>query len=104
MIRKLKLTHDGLDVVEASRCTREVHKAFQVLIKQVLQMAVSQLQDESAREKAEKILALKRRAMIEEICGTHQAESVHSIGHVVLLYRAAERPDPKLSNLIRKVT
>lgn len=46
----------------------------------------------------------KRRAMIEEICVTHQAESAHSIGHVVLLYRAAERPDPKLSNLIRKVT
>ena len=46
----------------------------------------------------------KRKAMIEEICGTHQAESVQSIGHVVLLYRAAKRPDPRLSNLIRKVT
>ena len=44
----------------------------------------------------------KRKAMIEEICGTHQAESVQSIGHVVLLYRAAKRPVPRLSNLIRK--
>ena len=46
----------------------------------------------------------KRRAMIEEICGTHQAESVQSIGHVVLVFRASKRPNPKLSNLIKKVT
>ena len=46
----------------------------------------------------------KRRAMIEEICVTHQAESVQSIGRVELLYRAAKQPDPRLSNLIRKVT
>ena len=46
----------------------------------------------------------KRRSIIEKICGTHQSESVQCIGHVVLLYRAAKRPDPRLSNLIRKGT
>ena len=70
--------------------TQEIHRALEAheLIKIKLQVP--------DRE--------KRRAMIEEICGTHHAESVQSIGHVVLLYRAAKRPDPRLSNLIRKVT
>jgi len=68
--------------------TKEIHRALEAheLIKIKLQVP--------DRE--------KRRAMLEEICGTHNAESLQNIGHVVLLYRAAKRPDPKLSNLIRK--
>ena len=44
--------------------------------------------------------AVKKQA-IDEICARLQAENVQTIGHVLLLYRAAEKPDPKLSNLLR---
>ena len=39
--------------------------------------------------------------LVEEICSLHRAELAQLIGSVALLYRAAKRPNPNLSNLIR---
>jgi RNA-binding protein len=43
-----------------------------------------------------------RKAISTEICAQTKAQLVQSIGHTVLLYRAAKKPDPKLSNLLRE--
>jgi RNA-binding protein len=40
-------------------------------------------------------------ALIEEICALSKGAVVQNIGHVLLLFRAAKRQDPKLSNVIR---
>jgi RNA-binding protein len=45
-----------------------------------------------------------RKALTQEICESTQAELVQSIGNVIVLFRAAEKPDPKLSNLQRHKT
>jgi len=42
-----------------------------------------------------------RQLAIEEICKQTDALSVQSIGKVALLYKAAKKPNPKLSNLLR---
>jgi RNA-binding protein len=42
-----------------------------------------------------------KKAMIEEICSRHDAELIQLSGHVALLFRAADRPNPKLSNVLR---
>jgi RNA-binding protein len=42
-----------------------------------------------------------KQALITTICSEFKAECVQSIGHVALLYRAAKKPDPRLSNLLR---
>ncbi len=42
-----------------------------------------------------------RQLAIEEICKITDAINVQSIGKVVLLYKAAKKPNPKLSNLLR---
>lgn len=42
-----------------------------------------------------------RRELTATICADLNAECVQSIGHVILLYRAAKKPNPKLSNLKR---
>ena len=38
---------------------------------------------------------------IDAICHQCNAQAIQSIGHVVLLYRKADKPNPKLSNLLR---
>lgn len=43
----------------------------------------------------------RRQALVRDILGTTGAEPVQAIGQVVLLFRRAERPDPRLSNLLR---
>jgi RNA-binding protein len=43
----------------------------------------------------------QRSAISDEVCASCDAELVQSIGNIVLLYRAAEKPNPKLSNLLR---
>lgn len=51
-----------------------------------------------------KIFAADRDARKEltlQICETANAELIQSIGNVVVLFRAAEKPNPKLSNLVR---
>lgn len=40
-------------------------------------------------------------ALIEKICALSKGAVVQNIGHVLLLFRAAKRQDPKLSNVIR---
>jgi len=42
-----------------------------------------------------------KQALTESICNDFKAQCVQSIGHIVLLYRAAKNPDPRLSNLLR---
>ena len=51
-----------------------------------------------------KILAddrVEKRAIIKLISETHGAETVQTIGGVALIYRAATKPDPALSNILR---
>lgn len=43
----------------------------------------------------------EKKALTTQICADFRAECVQSIGHVILLFRAARKPDPKLSNLKR---
>ena len=38
----------------------------------------------------------------EELCRQCKAELVQSIGHVILIYRQAEKQNPKLSNVLSK--
>ena len=43
----------------------------------------------------------EKHALTEELCGYFDAQCIQSIGHVILLYRAAKKPNPSLSNLTR---
>lgn len=43
----------------------------------------------------------EKQALGQLLCEELQAECVQKIGHVMLLYRAAKKPDPRLSNLLR---
>ncbi len=43
----------------------------------------------------------RRRRLVAELAAAAGAECVQTIGHVVLLYRKAAQPDPRLSNLLR---
>jgi RNA-binding protein len=45
--------------------------------------------------------ATARKALTLEICAQHNAEVVQNIGKVALIFRAAKKPNPKLSNLMR---
>ncbi len=42
-----------------------------------------------------------KKQMIRELCAIVEAELVQEIGNIALLYRAAQQPNPKLSNLMR---
>ena len=42
-----------------------------------------------------------RKILAKELCETHRAELVQSIGKMALIFRAAKKPNPKLSNLLR---
>lgn len=42
-----------------------------------------------------------KKQLIKELAAIVEAEIVQEIGNVALLYRKAEKPDPKLSNLLR---
>jgi RNA-binding protein len=44
-----------------------------------------------------------RDAVVEQICRQLGAEMIQRIGNVALIMRRCEKPDPKLSNLIRPV-
>ncbi|OUS10051.1 RNA-binding protein [Gammaproteobacteria bacterium 53_120_T64] len=43
-----------------------------------------------------------KKTTIDQACQRLKADCVQSIGHVILLYRRADKPNPKLSNLLRK--
>ncbi|MDG1693923.1 MAG: ribosome assembly RNA-binding protein YhbY [Porticoccaceae bacterium] len=42
-----------------------------------------------------------KKATIDKICLESKAQLIQSIGHMILLFRKAEKPNPKLSNLLR---
>ena len=42
-----------------------------------------------------------RSALSEQLCSECKAELVQKIGNISLIYKAAEKPNPKLSNLLR---
>ena len=43
-----------------------------------------------------------KQATIKDICQQCNAQLVQAIGHIILLYRKADKPNPKLSNLLRQ--
>jgi RNA-binding protein len=45
-----------------------------------------------------------RNAIRDQLLELLDAESIQQIGHVLLLYRAAKKPDSRLSNLLRELT
>ena len=42
-----------------------------------------------------------RKEIMLQICESANAELVQSIGNIAVIYRAAEKPNPKLSNILR---
>ncbi|MFT4887522.1 MAG: RNA-binding protein [Pseudohongiellaceae bacterium] len=44
-----------------------------------------------------------KKALTIEICKEFKAECIQSVGNIVLLYRPSKKPDPKLSNLKRRL-
>lgn len=44
-----------------------------------------------------------RKDIGDEICANHKAELVQRIGNIVLIFRAARKPNPRLSNLLRLI-
>jgi RNA-binding protein len=42
-----------------------------------------------------------KRTISSDLCQQCNAELVQAIGHTVLLFKKADRPDPRLSNLLR---
>jgi len=45
--------------------------------------------------------SVSRSEMVNSICENSTAQVVQSIGHIVLLLRKSEEPNPRLSNLLR---
>jgi len=45
---------------------------------------------------------IAKKSVSEDICDSHRAELIQSIGHMLLIFRAAKKPNPKLSNLLRQ--
>ena len=43
-----------------------------------------------------------KKATVDEICLQSKAQLIQSIGHMILLFRKADKPNPKLSNLLRQ--
>ena len=43
-----------------------------------------------------------KKTLIADMCVKTESQLIQSIGHMVLLYRKADKPNPKLSNLLRK--
>lgn len=43
----------------------------------------------------------ERKLMIDQLCAKHRAELVQAVGKTALLYRPAQKPNAKLSNLLR---
>lgn len=45
----------------------------------------------------------ERLAVCEDLCARTGCELVQSVGNIILVLRRGDKPDPKLSNLIRRV-
>jgi RNA-binding protein len=50
-----------------------------------------------------KLLASReeKKSLTNAICDEFNAECIQSIGHIILIYRTAKKPDPRLSNIKR---
>jgi RNA-binding protein len=44
-----------------------------------------------------------RRELAADLCTEHKAELVQQIGKIILIFRKAGKPNPKLSNLLRPI-
>ena len=64
LIRQLKLAHDGADVAESKRFTREVHKLAIDCVKQVAKEVATTVSDADARAAADRLQTLGRRAQV----------------------------------------
>ncbi len=42
-----------------------------------------------------------KKALVQTICKSRNAELVQLIGHIALIYKPAKNPNPKLSNILR---
>lgn len=42
-----------------------------------------------------------KKQLIEKVCDLSRCELIQTIGNIALIYRAAPKPNPKLSNLLR---
>lgn len=42
-----------------------------------------------------------KKSLVEEICDNNHATLIQLIGHIALIFKAASKPNPKLSNLAR---
>jgi RNA-binding protein len=43
-----------------------------------------------------------KKTVIANLCAQTESQLIQSIGHMVLLFKKADKPNPKLSNLLRK--
>lgn len=43
----------------------------------------------------------QKKELVDVLCTEMNAECVQTVGHVILLYKAAKKPYPRLSNLLR---
>lgn len=43
-----------------------------------------------------------KKQLIAQVCERLDAEQIQTIGHVLLLFRKAKKPNPKLSNLLQQ--
>ncbi|MDP6190096.1 MAG: YhbY family RNA-binding protein, partial [Gammaproteobacteria bacterium] len=43
-----------------------------------------------------------KKNMSKDICHSHGAELIQAIGYMLLIFRAAKKPNPRLSNLLRQ--
>ncbi len=43
-----------------------------------------------------------KKTVITDLCTQTKSQLIQSIGHMILLFRKADKPNPKLSNLLRK--
>ena len=64
LIRQLKIVHDGADVEEALRCAPTVRKVALDLVKEAAKEVAPRLTDNDAKEAAERLQALRRRAQL----------------------------------------
>lgn len=43
-----------------------------------------------------------KKQLIAQVCEQLEAEEIQTIGHILLLFRKAKKPNPKLSNLLQQ--
>lgn len=46
----------------------------------------------------------EKQKLIDELCGSENCELIQKVGNMILIYRAAKKPNPKLSNILKAQT